>query len=326
MTSSDERPRSYSWRFFWLAAAIAAVVAAYTAGWHYAAALLVQQVNTAVANVNSDGRRAFCENAEARGFPFRIGVFCRSVMYEDARAGVRFNAGAFRSAAQVYRPWLVIGELDGPARLEAPGLKALDIGWESLRSSVRLASPEPERISVEGSGLTVSRHDEPDDASPPLASARTAELHMRPAETGHDVAARFSDLAFAAGSTGAASLPPLSGLIDMTVTGWDPHLRGSEFSIRTLSVSLGETTAGATISGPLSIGEDGLIDADLRITLREPSVLAGMLGDMFPENRREIALGLRGVAAMGETPTVPLRIVDGKVSLGFFVLGSIPPL
>lgn len=176
MASSGDRRPNYGRRFFWFVVAIVATASLYSAGWFYAADRLVERVEADVAALNRDGRRASCENAAVRGYPFRIGVFCRSVMFEDARGGFAFRARQFRSAAQVYQPMRIIGELDGPATLEAPGLNALDLDWSSLRASVRLASPRPERVSVEGRGLTV-RLDEPGDVSPLLARAETAELH-----------------------------------------------------------------------------------------------------------------------------------------------------
>jgi len=114
MASRQTGGSGYTRRFILLALAIIVVVVGYTYGWHYAADRLVSEANARVAAINANGRRANCENAEARGYPFRIGLFCRSIMYVDAPSGVAVRAGAFRSAAQVYQPQRVVGELDGP--------------------------------------------------------------------------------------------------------------------------------------------------------------------------------------------------------------------
>lgn len=330
MASSDERRPNYGRRFFWFAFAILLAGGLYSAGWFYAADRLVSQVNVSVAAINRDGRRASCENAEARGYPFRIGVFCRSVMFEDARGGVGFRARQFRSAAQVYAPHRIVGEIDGPATLEAPGLNALDLDWAALRASVRLASPLPERVSLEGNGLTV-RLDEPGDVSPLLGQAETFELHMRPVGDDLDLAARFSGLLLDAGLLGTDAVPALDGLVDLSLAGGalpgdgGGSLRGRSGVIRTVTLSAGDG-AGVTVAGPVSIDAAGLIDAELDITLRDPRALARILGELMPDSRREIELGLSGLAAMGNTPTLPLRISGGTMRLGFISLGSIPPL
>lgn len=323
MASGDKRV-NYSWRFFWFALAIVAAGCLYTAGWFYAADRLVERVDASVAVLNGGGRRANCEDTTARGFPFRIGVFCRSVMFMDAGGGFSFRAREFRSAAQVYQPNHVIGELDGPAALEAPGLSALELDWESMRASMRLASPLPDRLSVVGTKVAV-RLDQAGDLSPPLGHAETAELHMRPAGEGIDVAARFSGLTLDANLVGTNAVPPLSGLADIFVQGRGPGLRGKSGTLRTVAVSLDEET-GATVAGPFSVDADGLIDAQLKITLRNPEALGAILIELMPEARDEIELGLSALSAMGEAPTLPLRIEQSEMSLGFLSLGSIPPL
>ena len=70
----------------------------------------------------------------------------------------------------------------------------------------------------------------------------------------------------------------------------------------------------------------GLVDAELSVTVREPQALASILAELMPESRSEIELAMTGLSAMGDTPTLPLRIDGGEVRLGFLSLGSIPPL
>lgn len=330
MTSSGQSSPNYGRRFFWFALAILVAIGAYSAGWFYTARFLEDETRKAVSSLNGNGRRASCEEAEARGYPFRIGLFCRSVMYEDAREGIAFQARALRSAAQVYQPWRIVGELDGPARLAAPGLNALVLDWQSLRASARLASPLPERLSVEAQGLSV-RLDEQSEAPPPLIHAGSVEAHMRPAGDDLDLAVRFAGVRPDADLTQGVEVPLLSGLADLSITdgaldgGLDGELRGRSATIRNLTVSA-EGGGGVTVSGPISVDADGLVDARLQVTLREPMALAALLGEAFPQSRREIEMSLSGLAAMGETPSLPLRIVRGEASLGFIRLGTIPPL
>ena len=323
-SSTDERRVNYGRRFFWFAVAIVVTGLAYTGGWYYAADRLVAEVNARVAAANRDGRRANCENPEARGYPFRIGVYCRSVMFEDARRGLRLRAKELRTVAQVYQPHRVIAELDGPASIEVPGVSALDLSWETMRASIRYARPIPERTSLAGTRVEVRLADE-GDGSPAVATAETAEFHMRPAGEGVDLASRFSGLVLHPDLVGTDSLPPLSGLVDLVLDQLGSEPRARSGTIRTIALNIDDET-GATISGPVAIDEDGLIDAQLEVTLRNPRAIGAILAEALPESRREIEFGMSGLAALGDTPTLPLSISKSQMRLGFISLGTIPPL
>lgn len=313
-----------------LAAVIVVAVAAYAVGWHYVAGEIATRTGQAIAAVNRDGRRAACEDLDVRGFPFRIGIFCRGVMYIDQREATSIRAGAFRSAAQVYNPFRAVGELDGPATIEVPGLMALDFNWQSLRASARLALPLPERLSLEARGLTVDPDFGPGQA-PPLLTMEAGEAHMRPVGADVDVALRFEGLGIGEELAGAAEVPPLGGFVDAVLLGaLSPQaelasLRGRSAELRRVTVTTG-AGAGITVSGPVSVAADGLVDADLSLTLHSPSELAAILGTVFPEARSDIEMAAGVIAAAGEDAVLPLRIVRGEMRLGFISLGSIPPI
>src|SRR5690606_33845423 len=138
-----------------------------------------------IADAWRDGNRIACENSEVRGFPFRLGLHCDSVLFESAQEGISFAAGAFRSAAQVYQPNFLIGELDGEARLHVSGFAALNLEWERMRASVRLARPLPERISIESHALKAFS----EAGATSLFNASMSEIHMRPNGQALDLAA-----------------------------------------------------------------------------------------------------------------------------------------
>jgi hypothetical protein len=327
MTSSQQSRPNYARRFVFLALAIVLAVLAYTGGWHYAAGRIAESAEQAVAGLNGQGRRANCEELEVRGYPFRLGLFCRSVMYVDAPGGVALRAGAFRSAAQIYDPFRALGELDGPATLELPGLTALELRWDTLRASARLARPLPERVSVEGRAITV----DPDwgrAGDGPMVTVDAGEFHMRPAGDAIDLALNFDGMLLGEELVGTASLPPLRGFADIAVEGLDraslpaSGMRGMSGTIRSASLATGPD-AGATISGPFSVDEFGLIDAELELGLSGAAELAEVLGALFPDLRDEIAMS---VMAVGDNARLPLIISSGDVRLGFLPLGSIPPM
>lgn len=336
MTSSRRGSR-YSRRIVGLTGAVLVAVLVFTAGWYYVAGRLERAVEAALAELGDDARAA-CRDAQVRGFPFRIGVFCDGVSYENPARAVAAEAGALRTAAQIYQPTRVVAELDGPARLALPGLPPLAVGWQSLRASARLARPLPERLSLAGSALTVATAG--DGAR--LAGAAGGELHARPAGADLDLAVRLDGLALAGGVLDAA-LPPLDATATLRVAdgaadaaalagGLPGSLRGRSavieaLTVRTADAGAGDAAAtGLTLSGPVSLSPEGLLDAELSVTVDNPQALAALLARALPAQRQAIETALSGIAALGETPRIPVRIARGEVIVGFFTVGRIPPL
>ena len=80
-----------------------------------------------------------------------------------------------------------------------------------------------------------------------------------------------------------------------------------------------------TLSGPLSVDEQGLIDARLEIRLRNPKAVGEVLGGVIPERKSQIEQGFAALAMLGGG-AMPLTVVKGKASLGFIPLGRIGPV
>ena len=327
MTATERTKPNYGRRILWLGVFAALLVAGYSAGWFYLAGLLEARAKATIARVNGDGVTAECENPVARGFPFRLGIYCDRVAYADAVEAVGFSAGGFRSAGQIYDPMRFVAELDGPATLDTPRNGSLKLDWERLRASVRWAEPLPERVSVEGGNVAASLA-----TGAPLATVGDFEAHMRPNGEDLDLASNFEGLVIDPALVDGRKLPSFSGQSDLTIQNGAKlaasrsiELRGQSGTIRTASLSTGPDT-GVTVSGPFRIGDDGLVDATLKITIRDPNGLSAMLAEAFPENRREIGNAFSALTFMGDEPTVPLTIDKGRATIGFIPLGQIPPV
>lgn len=330
MPSSKPRKSRYSRRFALLVLLVAAAVAGYTVFWFQAARTLETEAVSLVKELNRNGVRANCEEAEARGYPFRIGLFCRSVFYEDVRDGISVNAGAFRSAAQFYQPRRVIGELDGPARITLPLIEPLQARWEILRASTHIATPLPERVSAEARRVVLAYDD---DEATPLAEIASAEFHARQNGANLDIAARFEALDMSTALAGGAELPLFDGEADATIddgvaslADGRSDLRGTAGTIRLLRISADGSDAMIALSGPVSVRENGLIDAELKVTIRNVPAVSAILAEAFPEARHEIGTAAGALSSLGDTAELPVRITGGRVSLGFIPLGRIPPL
>jgi len=327
MTVTDRKTPNYGRRILWLAAFVVILFGGYSAGWFYLADQLATRAKAMIADANRDGVTVECDNPIARGFPFRLGVFCDRVAYGNAAEAVGLTAGNLRTAGQIYDPMRFIAELDGPAMVATPRNGSLKIDWEKLRASVRWARPLPERISVEGGGVAATTA-----TGTPLATIGAFEAHMRPNGQDLDLASSFEGLALDPALVAGRTLPAFSGESDMTIEGGVDlrgirieDLRGRSGTIRNASLSLGGNS-GFTVSGTFSIGEDGLMDADLKVTVRDPNGLSAVLAEAFPEKRRDIRNVSSALTFMGNNPTLPLLIERGEAKLAFFKLGDIPPI
>lgn len=326
MTSSEHTlpavDRRYSRRILWLGVFVVLLFGGYTLAWFWAAGELEREADAALAKLGERGVEAECAGLEARGFPFRIGLFCDETLYRDTERGVEVSAGALRSAAQVYNPFRVVGELDGPARVELPDAPPLDLEWEVLKASARLDEPLPERASAEARRLAVESDGQP------ILQADDVQGHMRMSGADLDLAWSFRGLVLDESLLDGGALPPLDGAGDGVIAdGGDVlegGLRGHSGEVRSAQVSAGGD-AGVTVSGPFSVAEDGLLNAQLTLRATEPARLSEVLAQAFPEQAGQIRAAL-GSGLLGSEPTLPITIDKGQVRLGFIPLGEIPPL
>jgi hypothetical protein len=244
---------------------------------------------------------------------------------------VAASTAAFRSLAQVYDPFHIVAELDSPARISAPSGGAFAFDWANLRASARLSMDFPDQIDTVVTSLTADAGAD-GSAATRLFSAGSAEAHMLKAGDDLKLAASFADATIDPKLLKGAELPPLKGEVDITVKDGvsfvrfgSGSLRGQSGTIQTLAVSSGDT-AGLSLSGPFSVASDGLVDADLSVTIRDPKALSAILMKAFPGMADQIRTSFAGLAVMGDNPTLPLKISKGRAMLGFIPLGNVPPL
>ena len=327
MTARDQKIPNYGRRIVWLGVFVIVLCAGYSAGWYYLADLFENEAKATIARMNRNDMSAECDNTVARGFPFRLGIYCDRIAFADPADAISFSAGNFRSAGQIYDPKRFVAELDGPATINTPSSGPLRFVWDRMRASVQWAQPLPERISLEGGNVAASL-----EAGTPLGTIGDFQAHLRPNGADLDVATTFDDLVIDPSRIGGKKLPALSGESDLTIDNGVElvgsridNFRGQSGTIHEASLFSGPNT-GVTVSGPFSISEDGLINADLKITIRDPNGLAPVLAAAFPENSDEIITGIAALSFMGSAPSLPLTIKKGRANISFVKLGKIPPL
>ncbi|TPL90002.1 DUF2125 domain-containing protein [Mesorhizobium sp. B2-3-13] len=331
MTSSDERqPRSRR-RLWWLAAFILVLFAIYSAGWFYMADRVRSEADRAVATLNKSGIQAGCANLQVGGYPLSFAVSCDNLAYEDDAKNIAASAGSFNATAQIVQPLSPVASLRGPLRTSVPGMMPLWIDWDNLQAKVKLWYPLPRRISLQAEGLS-GQTDPADDTDPvELFSAGKASGQLQPNGGNLDYVGSFGDLEIDPDAIGGRVLPALDASGDVTlkngvaVIGTQvKSLRGQSIEIRTLDLSSG--TARVTVSGSLSVDAEGLVDADLMIRIKDPKAVASILAGAIPEQKNAIEQGFGALALLGSEPSMPLKVVKGKASLGFIPLGKIKPV
>ncbi|MBZ9884483.1 DUF2125 domain-containing protein [Mesorhizobium sp. CA10] len=331
MTSSDERSPKLRRRLFWLAALLVVLFAAYSGGWFYLADRLKTEADQAVARLGSKGIAAGCANLTVSGYPMSFTVSCDNIAYEDDTRKVAASTGSFNAVAWIAGPLSPVADLRGPLRTTAPGMPPLWIDWDRLQANVKVWWPLPRSVSVQAEGLN-GQTDPQDDTDPmQLFSAGKAAGQLQPAGQDINYVGSFGDLEINADAIDGRALPALDGSGDVTLKNGvalmaapPKSLRGQSIEIAKLDLSSG--TARITVSGPVSVDAEGLVDANLTIKLNDPKAVAAILGGAMPEHKNEIGQGFAAIAMLGKEPSLPLKIVKGKASLGFIPLGKVKPL
>ncbi len=334
MTSSKPASSSYRRRLIVLATVIIVAVAAYTAMWFWLAGQLTGAVARATADARAAGQEITCERPEARGYPFRLGLFCDAVAVRLPREGIVAGAGALRSAAQIYAPDHIVTEIDGPAILETHDLVPLQLDWEQLRASLRHDNGKPQRISTESRKLVVALRNAGEDNAP-FAAVEAGESHARINDAALDLAATLdgvtlSDPRYAAipalGLVLDATIPDGASFVDGTAEG-GLTIRGHDIDVKILTLAMPSKQASVALSGHLSIGRDGLIDGTVDVRMANPLAFTEAASVAFPESQNDIAPIANGLAALAVTGApVTLTIRRSRVSAGFIPLGALPPI
>jgi hypothetical protein len=317
-----------------LTIAVIVVGALYTGGWFYAAKWLEDTLSQKLAASQQGMHAAACGNLAVRGFPFRIGLFCDSVALDDRPSGLSASFGPLRSAAQVYRPGHAVLELDGPAQVRMTPDVTLDANWDLLHASANAWTNGLDRASMAYDGLK-ARLNAPSDALSIGIAARHGENHIRQSGEALDVAASFDALSL---DFGGRVLPPLDVVADMTIADAARWVSsegppagvplGTSMELRRLSLDLGEGKT-ATLSGPLSIGDDGYLSGVVDLDIAGIDVWRDRISEAFPEvadSALRIAQVLRGLSKGDDRAVVKLNVQDGTVYLGLFPIAFIPPL
>lgn len=330
MTSSEEAQPKRRRGLLWLLIFLAALFGLYSAGWFYLAERIRDGAKQTIADLSRQGIRSDCARLRVEGYPLKLAVLCNGLAYQDDAKGMAATTGALEASTSIFNPLTTEVNLRGPLRTLAPGLAPLWLDWDQLDIRTGLPGSMPSRITLTTQGL--SGQTDPEDSEPvPLFNVTDLALDLWP--EGDDLLYRgsFAELDITADALDGRNVPSLDGAGEARLKNGvallqsNPRsLRGHAFDIARLQLSSGE--AAISVSGSGSVGEEGLIDADLMIRVTSPEAVAEVLATAIPEQARQIRQGFGALAMMGKQPTLPLKIVRGNATLGFIPLGRIGPL
>jgi len=327
--------RSVSGKIWFLAILIVLVIGVYTGGWFYAASLLKDRTLTLLGSQEQAGVNAECTDAEYRGYPFRIGLFCSKVSVDDRTNGVSASFGSLRSAAQVYDPKHVVWELDGPSEIRTSHGLSISSQWESLQSSLTAKGRGVERSSTIINALQSAIVSSATGQTFNLAAANT-EMHLRQNGPNLDAAMTVTNASLT-GEGVPQDLPALTTSADITLVGKaglidgsdrNVSLYGTEGEIRNLSADLGEGRI-ITISGPFGFTADGRMNGKLKLRVEKLAAWKESLQAAVPGlgPMLDNATGMLSALGGGDRASIDFTIKNGKVLVGGFIpVGEIPPI
>ncbi|WP_159951653.1 DUF2125 domain-containing protein [Rhizobium sp. 18065] len=335
-TPSTAPASATSRKVFRLGVFIVLFIAVYSVAWYFAAEYLRRQIVAFFEGGNPAAITANCEQPRIGGYPFRFRLNCDRLSLDDNYQGISASFGAVRAAAQIYAPGHVVWELDGPAEIRSARGFNTTIEWDDLFSSFNASLSGLDRSSLEIRDLKAKLI----STTGPLQlelTAPHAESHIRQQEGDLDYAALVREATLAIGGQPLA-LPPASASLDVTFADRGGLLQpalshaqtlyGTNGEIRRFVADLGEGRV-LTLSGPFSVGNEGLISGQLRIEIEGMDAWNDALGTAYPQMKDtfdDINKVLTVMSLGRDKASAEITIRDGVASLGFIPLGEIPPL
>ena len=347
-TGSSRSGGSATRKLKWLGVFVLVLIAGYTALWFFLAGRLEAGVETAIARAQENGTSLVCEDREVRGYPFRLGVFCDGTVAETEAGTVR--AGAFRSAAQIYRPGLVISEVDGPFAAEANGAR-IEGQWKTARASTRFGTSQLQLGIFELRDATLNLATP--GATPVAATVGALTASTRPNGSNLDAALEVTGLDIE--PIQGRDVPPMDVSLDATVSGagtalaYDGEpvqsLRGRDVELRRLDLGILEGGHILT-NGTVAVDDAGLATGEVQVSFSDLEATLGALAGIAPELAPQIeairpVLGQAGGGLLGNvlgdaakdadaatagTTQLTITLDQGRARVGFIPLGQVPPL
>jgi len=146
-----EPRRRRLWPFLALAAVIIALPVGWNLLWSYAASIANEALAGWISREAALGRVYACGLQTTSGFPFGIIMRCdkAAAAFNSNHPPFNVNASGFTFSAQLFRPTLLHGDIDGPVTLADPGGPPIfTANWSKAQITLLGLPPEPERVTI----------------------------------------------------------------------------------------------------------------------------------------------------------------------------------
>jgi hypothetical protein len=337
-------------------ACLALVIVAWSVFWFMARGTVNTAIGTWLAREAAEGRQWTCPDRDVGGYPFRFEMTCTNLSFSGMTPEGEVTGTLPRLAvvAQAYQPQHVIFEATGPLKLaRTDGAVELTANWQRLDASVIAPGADLDRFSImtEGPSVTIGGS----MVAPLTLSAAGLEAHLR-RDPDRPADERTYDFNM---TVDGASVPPLDAFLrtnDIVNLGLDAkisHARpfmaasqaeqletwrraGGVVDLLRLDVQKGEQRLKAR--GQLSLDDahrpQGRIEASVggldqvlaRLGIGGSSnlgaLIAGGLAQLAP---RKADTGTDPASA-GLTALPTITLADGRIAVGPFAFGRVPPL
>ena len=344
MNKSPNKNKLMRRRIFYAFLTFCVLTAGSVFGWNYLAEKLESGLNKQIKRLAVQGKALKCDNQRIEGFPFRVGLFCDQILFEEPSKGITFKAGKIRSAAQFYQPGFIVAEIDSPAQISLPNIGAINLQWNLAQSSSRISLGGIKRVSLNLENI-VARKTENNPQRIPDVNLSSLGLHIRAA--GDDIDSADAEVAIDLKNIKIKNpaepiFPTLHFNADGVISGLNHVLKkgmvierwireeGLKILLHKLEIVLAE---GGTVSasGPLRVNQSGLVSGKLEVKVIGINNFVRIFATHIPnldENAKLIqaASVLFSQGAKNKKLQLQLDIRNGKISVGFIQLGAIPPL
>jgi hypothetical protein len=288
------RGRRRLWPFLVLAIIIIALPVGWNMLWSYAASIANEALAGWINREAALGRVYSCGSQTTGGFPFDIVMRCdkAAAAFNSNRPPFNVNANGFTFSAQLFRPTLLRGEIDGPVTVADPGGPPIfTANWSKAQVTLLGLPPEPERATVALAGPRLDRPGANDGGM--IFQADQLDVDGRIIQG----SARSNPVIEASAKFAAATAPrfhpllaePLTGEIDAVMRGfkdfspkpWPALFRemqasGGGIEIRSLRVERADAVVVG--NGTLSVNPHGKLDGELEVTVSGVENIVPLLG------------------------------------------------
>jgi len=282
------------WPYLVLVVVIIALPVGWNLLWSYAASIANEALAGWIGREAALGRVYACGSQTTGGFPFGIIMRCdkAAAAFKSNHPPFNLNAGGFTFSAQLFRPTLLHGDIDGPVTLADPGGPPIfTANWAEAQITLLGLPPEPERATIALTGPRLDRLASPNNGMIFQADQISVDGRIiQGSATNNPVIEASAQFAAAtAPSFHPLLAEPLTGEIDAVMHGfkdfspkpWPALFRemqasGGGIEIRSLRVERADAVVVG--DGNLSMNAHGRLDGALEVTVAGVENIIPLLG------------------------------------------------